>query len=185
VPVPHHYGMTEKETFIAAEAVQESGGNYSAVNASSGALGKWQIMPGNLPGWARQCGLKQVTPREFLRDHNYQNSMVWCILGGYFDRYGPRGAAAMWYSGQPDWKATYGNPPVYQYVNDIIAIMKDPSIPPYSGTGGQTTLILPIPQSAIGNNDWSAHVRRTAAQFDNTARELHRYALGIARISRR
>ncbi len=32
----------------------ESGGNYYARNASSGAYGKYQIMPSNWPSWARQ-----------------------------------------------------------------------------------------------------------------------------------
>jgi hypothetical protein len=32
----------------------ESGGNYYARNASSGAYGKYQIMPSNWPAWARQ-----------------------------------------------------------------------------------------------------------------------------------
>lgn len=32
----------------------ESGGNYSARNPSSGAYGKYQIMPSNWPAWARQ-----------------------------------------------------------------------------------------------------------------------------------
>jgi hypothetical protein len=181
---PHGYGMTEKETFIAAEAVQESGGNYGAVNSSSSALGKWQIMPGNLPGWARQCGMRVLTPTQFLHDHSYQDAMVWCVLGGYFDKYGPRGAASMWYSGQPDWHAPYGNPPVYQYVDDIIRIMGDPNIPPYSPSDSTGVIVLPTPPLPGQANDWSGHVRRSAAQFTNIAHLFHRYANGIERITR-
>ena len=32
----------------------ESGGNYTARNSTSGAYGKYQIMPSNWPAWARQ-----------------------------------------------------------------------------------------------------------------------------------
>lgn len=39
--------------FLYALGEVESGGNYSARNAGSGAYGKYQIMPGNWPGWAR------------------------------------------------------------------------------------------------------------------------------------
>ena len=40
--------------FKAAMGRIESGGNYYARNASSGAYGKYQIMPSNWPAWARQ-----------------------------------------------------------------------------------------------------------------------------------
>jgi Transglycosylase-like domain len=40
--------------FMNAIAKVESGGRYTAQNASSGAYGKYQIMPSNWPAWARQ-----------------------------------------------------------------------------------------------------------------------------------
>jgi hypothetical protein len=40
--------------FMYAVGRVESGGNYSARNSSSGAYGKYQIMPSNWPAWARQ-----------------------------------------------------------------------------------------------------------------------------------
>ncbi len=40
--------------FMYAVGQVESGGNYTAKNASSGAYGKYQIMPSNWPAWARQ-----------------------------------------------------------------------------------------------------------------------------------
>lgn len=39
--------------FLYALGQVESGGNYYARNSSSGAYGKYQIMPANWPGWAR------------------------------------------------------------------------------------------------------------------------------------
>jgi hypothetical protein len=39
--------------FLYALGQVESGGNYNAVNSSSGARGKYQIMPSNWPGWAK------------------------------------------------------------------------------------------------------------------------------------
>lgn len=39
--------------FLYALGQVESGGNYYARNASSGAYGKYQIMPANWPGWAK------------------------------------------------------------------------------------------------------------------------------------
>ena len=40
--------------FKSAIARVESGGSYTAKNPTSGAYGKYQIMPSNWPGWARQ-----------------------------------------------------------------------------------------------------------------------------------
>jgi hypothetical protein len=40
--------------FMNAVGRIESGGNYAARNSSSGAFGKYQIMPSNWPAWARQ-----------------------------------------------------------------------------------------------------------------------------------
>ncbi len=185
MPIRHGEGPTEKQLFIAAEIQQESGGNYDAVNPSSGALGAAQIMPGNLPGWARQCGLPVLTPSEFLRDHAYQDSMIGCVLGGYYDQYGARGAASMWYSGQPDWHATYGNPPVYQYVDDVMALMGDKNLRPFSGGGSGSGFNAPVPLSVAGNNDWSGRVSRSASRFTGAAQELNRYANAIARTTRR
>lgn len=39
--------------FMAAVGSVESGGNYYAVNPTSGAYGKYQIMPSNWPAWAK------------------------------------------------------------------------------------------------------------------------------------
>jgi len=157
--------QSERNRFIWAEGVQESGGNYGAVNAGSGALGRWQVMPGNLPGWEAQCGMPYAGGEYFLTHPLYQNRLVTCILGRYYDRYGARGAASIWYSGQPNWQATYGNPPVYQYVNDVIAIMNSGRPGTYTGGGssgsGGSIPTGPIPTRA---DDWSAHIHRSGEQ---------------------
>lgn len=127
---------SEKGRFIAAERQQESGGNYRAVNGSSGALGAYQVLPSNLPEWLPQSSLPDMSPEAYLADDAAQDAVAWTILGGYYDHYGPAGAAAEWYSGQPDPHATYGNPPVYQYVNDVLALMGDPSLNTGGGSGG-------------------------------------------------
>jgi hypothetical protein len=112
----------QKAKFLWAERQQESGGNYSSVNSGSGALGAYQIMPSNLPGWLTESGLPQESSTAFLADHNAQDTVAAKILGGYYDKYGDAGAASMWYSGQPDPTKTYGNPPVYQYVADVLKL---------------------------------------------------------------
>lgn len=86
----------ERERFINAIAGQESGGNYDAVNARTGASGKYQIMPENWPQWAEEAGLgadAEMTPEN-------QETVARYKLGEYYDKYGARGAAMAWYGGE-------------------------------------------------------------------------------------
>lgn len=86
----------DREAFINAIAGQESGGNYSAVNARTGASGKYQIMPENWPAWAEEAGLgadAEMTPEN-------QEIVARFKLGQYYDKYGARGAAVAWYGGE-------------------------------------------------------------------------------------
>lgn len=166
-------GTTEKEIFLQAERQQESSGNYTIVNPNSGALGAWQVMPSNLSGWLTDSGQAQMSDYDYLHDVNAQNQLAWVILGGYYDKYGVRGAAAMWYSGQPDPTKTYGDPPVYQYVDDVVALMKKKGFTVNYGTApGGPDFNLPPPHEG----DWSGQVYAAAKAHQDSAGQLANYA---------
>lgn len=116
-----------KASFIWAIKQQESGGDYNVVNSSSGALGAYQVMPSNVAEWTRQALGQSLSPQQYLSDPTAQDRVAETILGGYYDQYGARGAAAMWYSGQPDPNKTYGSPSVADYVADILNRMNQAS----------------------------------------------------------
>jgi Transglycosylase SLT domain len=117
--------MSGLDDFLAAIAQVESGGNYSAHNPS-GALGKYQVMAGNVPGWTKRALGYSETPDQFLHDPAAQEAVARTILGGYYQQYGPEGAAAMWFSGQPNPNSTAsdGGNTVRQYVNKVLAAMR-------------------------------------------------------------
>ena len=121
-----------KASFLWAVKQQESGGNYNIVNSGSGALGAYQVMPANVPSWTRQALGKSLTPQQFLADPTAQDKVAESILGGYYEKYGARGAAAMWYSGQPDPNKTYGTPSVADYVKSVVDRMTTSA--PVTGT---------------------------------------------------
>ena len=121
-----------RASFLWAIKQQESGGDYNVVNSGSGALGAYQVMPDNVASWTQQALGKALTPQQFLSDPSAQDRVAESILGGYYDKYGARGAAAMWYSGQPDPNKTYGSPSVADYVNQVISRMT--SAPPADGS---------------------------------------------------
>ena len=89
--------------FLKAISGQESGGNYSARNSSSGAMGKYQIMPSNImgikSGWDYEALGRDVNIGEFLGSPQIQEAIAQYKLKSYFDKYGPAGAAVAWYAG--------------------------------------------------------------------------------------
>lgn len=144
------YISPEKAKFLWAERQQESGGNYGSVNKSSGALGAYQILPSNLSAWEKKAGIAPEAPGAFLKDAAAQDAVATVVLGGYFDRYGDAGAAAMWYSGQPDPNKTYGNPPVSTYVQEVLSKEKQaPSGWLPGGSGAQSGSATPVGTTGI------------------------------------
>ena len=91
------------DSFLSAIAGKESGGNYNARNKSSGAMGKYQIMPGNLggtrSGWDYEALGYDVSPAQFMGSPQIQEAIARYKLKQYYDKWGPAGAAVAWYSG--------------------------------------------------------------------------------------
>ena len=115
--------------------IQESGGsNYSVVN-SIGAVGKYQVMKANIPSWSKKVLGHSISWQEFRNSPDLQEKIVRGILSGYYKKYGARGAASMWYSGQPNPNKSYGNPPVSTYVNSVINHAGSYSGKTYTGSG--------------------------------------------------
>jgi hypothetical protein len=179
-PKKKGHPLTEEQRFLWAEGEQESGNNYSAENPTSGALGRWQVMPGNLPVWLPESGQRVMSPSQFLANHAAQNAVANTILGGYFRKYGAAGAAAMWYSGQPDPGKTYGDPPVYVYVDDVLKLMGSKEAEPISISG--TSVLLPWQLPKVEKTDsWSTQVRGSAAQLTAVSKSAKGYATAIQR----
>ena len=174
----------EKAKFIEAEKIQESGGDYQAVNADTGALGAWQVLPENLGEWLTESGQPQLSPQQFLDDPAAQNAVANTILGGYYDDYGPAGAAAMWYSGQDDPTATFGDPPVYQYVDDVLRLMGEPNLANVGvGLSGTTVFGVPVPSGRA--DSWAGTIMQSAQRVSRTGQNLSANARQIQSIIRR
>jgi uncharacterized protein (DUF736 family) len=127
------------EAFLWSITQQESGGNYGAVGPWVGndrAYGRYQVMGANIPSWTRKYYGRSLTPQQYLSNRAAQDAVVRGVLGGYYKKYGARGAAAMWYSGQPNPNKTYGNPPVYRYVNSVVNRASKYSGQSLAGVGG-------------------------------------------------
>lgn len=124
-------------SFMQAIAGKESGGNYGALNRHSGAMGKYQIMPGNIQGrgrgWDYEALGRDISTSQFMASPQIQEKIARYKLQQYYNRYGPAGAAIAWYAG-PGAANRYassgqvsnsmeanGYPSVQAYVNAILS----------------------------------------------------------------
>lgn len=111
---------------------KESGGNYQAVNSSSGAAGRYQIMPGNFVGkggWDVEALGRNVSLQQFMKNPRIQDRIAQHKLREYYHQYGARGAAQAWYGGpgavgNNNISGGSGYPSTGEYANDIIARMR-------------------------------------------------------------
>jgi hypothetical protein len=123
-------GGSAFDKFMAAISGQESGGNYRAVNKDSGALGKYQIMPGNLSGkgrgWDYEALGRDVSSSQFLNSPQLQEQIARYQMQQYYNKWGPRGAAIAWYAGpgavnNKNLNAPQGSyPSINQYVAAVL-----------------------------------------------------------------
>lgn len=128
-------GNATIDQFMAAIKSQESGGSYGIVNRDSGALGAYQIMPFNLPGWSRAAGLNYTPTRsQFLNDPDMQELIARTQIQNYYNRYGDWGqVAATWYGGEGGRKRYItgggtgqeagGYPSIQSYVQQVLKRM--------------------------------------------------------------
>lgn len=125
--------------FVNAIQSKESGGNYSAVNRHSGAMGKYQIMPANLggrgSGWDYEALGRDVTRSQFMKSPQIQDAIAQYKLKSYYNKWGPAGAAVAWYAGPGRVSGYMRNPGRYTnpqgqypsiaaYVNAILKAMR-------------------------------------------------------------
>ncbi len=92
------------DQFMNAISGIESGGDYNARNPTSGAHGRYQIMPENWPAWSKEAFGKVVAKTPTAQRRVAKNKML-----QYYDNYGSWDAVAVaWFAGPgraKRWKA--------------------------------------------------------------------------------
>lgn len=101
------YGAKVVTRDQAREAIAqvESGGDYGNITQShtrlGRALGKYQVMEGELQEDLKNAGLPLMTPEQFLKDHSAQDKVFDTKFGKDMDKYGSfNEAASRWLSGR-------------------------------------------------------------------------------------
>lgn len=119
--------VNDVDAFLAALSGQESGGDYGATNAGTGAHGRYQIMPGNWPEWSRRAGLPPGSPQT----PQNQEIVARQIVMDYYQQFGNwRDVAVAWYSGpgrvarnRYNDAPQSGGPSINDYANEVMGRM--------------------------------------------------------------
>lgn len=127
----------------------ESGGRYDAKGPTvtkgmyqgQQALGKYQVMPGNVASWTKAALGKSLTPEQFLKDSKAQDAVADYQMKIIYDKHGTwQDVASTWLTGKPVKKA--GN------VKDD----NGTNVPKYLAGVGK---YLPAPSTALQNTQSS------------------------------
>lgn len=94
---------------------------YQTVN-SIGATGAYQVMPENIGPWTLEALGHAMTQAQFKASPAAQDAVARYKLGKSYAKYGPEGAASIWFSGQPDPNSTAsdGGNTVREYVDKVM-----------------------------------------------------------------
>jgi hypothetical protein len=115
--------ITLDQLLYGVRMVETSGRSdgYSTVN-SIGAVGAYQVMKANIPSWTLEALGHSMTWQQFRDSPKAQDAVARYKLGKTMAKYGPEGAAAVWFSGQPNpnSKASDGGNTVRQYVDKVM-----------------------------------------------------------------
>jgi hypothetical protein len=123
---------------------------YTTVN-SIGACGAYQVMYFNIPSWTKEALGHSLTKAQFLASPAAQDAVARYKLGQTYKKYGPEGAAAVWFSGQPNpnSKSSDGGNTVRQYVDKVIGFAT-------GSKPGATTAAASSPMPTIGHGIYTA-----------------------------
>lgn len=120
------------DKLFSAIVQQESGGNASAINSDTGAIGIGQVMPENVAAWTQQCLGSSMSADQFAGNASAQKQVVNCKLKEYWEAAKARGegdfdacrsVGAQWYSGDPSLKDSdapqAGYPSIKAYTESV------------------------------------------------------------------
>lgn len=133
------------DTFLAALANVESGGRYTARNKSSGAFGKYQVMPANWSGWAAKYLGNPNAPQT----PENQEKLVKAKVADLYKWLGDWNAVAHWWLTGGGDKTAHTTPGSWsssstRYVNNVMAGMG-------KGPVSQSTLAQTAPKGQAGS----------------------------------
>ncbi|HEX5591008.1 MAG TPA: transglycosylase family protein [Candidatus Limnocylindrales bacterium] len=118
------------DRFMAALGAVESNGRYDAVNSTSGALGKYQILPSNWRAWSQKyLGNADAAPTPANQEAVARAKLIalYTWLGDWAS------VAHWWLTGNGSRDPATWSDSSYRYTNKILALMGAPLLPARRG----------------------------------------------------
>lgn len=143
------------ERFMAALGAVESNGRYEAVNSTSGAIGKYQIMPTNWAAWSlRYLGDANAEPTPANQDHvaRHKLTALYNWLGDWAS------VAHWWLTGDGNTDPSAWSDFSRRYVDKVLASMGSQALPARSTV---VTAQVPAPPAAA------------SMVYDQSSRDIH------------
>lgn len=163
--------------FMHAERIVESGNNYAAYNAGSGAAGAYQFEPSTWRSALHNAGLGGTIWPAVRPDHApawVQDAAANWLMTYYYNRFGHSwyNVAEAWYGGpgavgHPGWGGGPGYPNVGQYAARVISIFNSLS----GGSGGP---VQGPPSPPPSNSTWNTAVANWTYVQDLFAGNMNR-----------
>lgn len=132
---------------------------------NNGLVSEWQILPGNIPRWSRQCAGQELTIRQFESDTSRARQILVCVMrdvmrdqykaSGNNETVAVRRAASWWLTGDPN---RYSNGSTAAYSQSVLSFYQQqrgtvqaqqPS--PSPKPSGQATRPAPQPSTKPSN----------------------------------
>lgn len=130
---------------------------------NNGLVSEWQILPGNIPRWSRQCAGQELTIRQFESNTDRARQILVCVMrdvlrdqykaSGNNEALAVRRTASWWLTGDPN---RYSNGSTAAYSQSVLSFYQQqggtaqaqqPSPLPKPPTSGQATRPAPQPST--------------------------------------
>ena len=148
------------EPFLYALGQVESGGSYTARNPTTGAYGKYQILPSNWPGWARIYVGSSTAPQTPTNQEKVAHGKV-TALYNWLDSWPV--VAHWWLTGSSERNPAYWSSTSRTYVQKVIDLMKKASGDlagiAATGSGSSTSTTKWIDPTDVRVGDSSSAIR--------------------------
>jgi hypothetical protein len=134
------------ERFMEALGAVESHGRYDAVNSTSGAIGKYQILPSNWRAWSKKyLGNPDAAPTPANQDYVARRKLtaLYAWLGDWAS------VAHWWLTGDGDTNPRHWSDSSYRYVNKILGLMGAPLLPARRAAPASSTPAKPAVPTTV------------------------------------
>jgi hypothetical protein len=142
--------------------------------AGQQAIGKYQVMPGNLPSWLKEAGMPAMSEDEFAGSKDAQEQLFKTRFGGLMEKYGSFNKAAnVWFTGKPDPDPNkgdgYNTPP--QYLQKANAALAHASSGAALSTAARGEAERLAPGDALFADNFQQHVELLRAREESIRRQ--------------